>query len=70
MYRKNLEKNIAVVAALRADAARSNYAIAEQCAVAEAVVRRQRAILEASGIIARVAARVGTDSVLRPARLA
>jgi hypothetical protein len=70
MYRKNLEKNIAVVASLRSDPRRSNYAIAEQCSVAESVVRRQRIILEASGLLEHVDVRTGTDGVVRQASLA
>ena len=70
MYRKNIQKNIAVVNALREDSGRSNYAIAQQCSVAESVVRRQRAILEASGLLEHVDVRTGTDGVVRQASLA
>lgn len=69
MYRKNLQKNIAVVRALLQDAGRSNYAIAQQCAVAESVARRQRVILEASGLLRRAEVRTGTDGVVRLAPL-
>ena len=65
--RKNIDKNITVVRALRSDPARSNYVIAEECAVAESVVRRQRQILESCGLLEQVSQHVGADGMLRPA---